>query len=137
MHVRVTSDANQESGVGVLVLEISGPTRKEFLHRTYGSGLSGLVVVLMCRDPDLNFKRRIRFSKKEKKLYMDVMLDLSQMMRADHAVRKRIITDQLATEVPAILRKYAFDDFDEARFVDDWKNWLREITTPEIQSGSV
>ncbi len=127
MFVRITSDANEESGVGEVVDEISGPTRKHFALKEYGAGLHGIGVVLMCRDPELNFKRRLRFSKKDKKLYMDVMLDLEEMSQSSHERRKQIILERLAEEIPATLSKYSIRDFDGVRFVKDLRAWLKEM----------
>ena len=127
MHVRITGDFNAESGVDEVLNELSGPIRRFFLPKDYGSGLSGLVIVLMCRDSGLNFKRRIRVSSKEKKLYMDVMLDLLQMRPAEHQERKRDIIERLAQEIPIVLRKYALKEFDEVRFVGDLKSCFRSI----------
>ena len=123
MELFITSDANEGSGVGKVVGEISGPTRKHF-ERDYGPGVNGICVCLMCRDPYLKFKRRLRFSKKDKVLYMDIMLDFPQMRELSHEQRKAIILQRLGDEIPTILRKYAFKEFDEPRFVDDLKNWL-------------
>ena len=127
MNLRITCDANSESGVGIIIDEISGPTRKHFLPKAYGDGLKGIVIVLMCRNPDLNFKQRIRFSKKDKTLYMDVMLDLKQMIRAAHQDRKRTIINRLTDEVPIIIHKYSFPDFDEKHFVEELKNCLNKF----------
>ena len=68
MHFRITADTNEESGVGGVVEELSGPTRLHFESLDYGSGLPRLCVVLMCRDPNLDFKRRVRFSKQDQTL---------------------------------------------------------------------
>jgi hypothetical protein len=130
MHLRITCDANDESGIGLVVDEISGPTRKHFVSKDYGDSLNGVVIVLMCRNPDLNFKRRLRFSKKDKKLYLDVMLDLKQMIQATHQDRKRAVINHLTDEVSKALRKYSMPNFDEMRFVDELRSWLKEI---EIQ----
>ena len=133
MHLRITSDANAESGVGEVVFEISGPTRKHFVSKDYGVGLLGVAVVLMCRNPELNFQRRLRFARKEKTVFMDVMLDLEQTRHADHERRKRIVVERLAEEIPAVLRKYSIQDFDEARFAEDLKSWVTEIgATPGV-----
>jgi hypothetical protein len=126
MHLRITSDANVESGVGQVVDEISGPTRRHFVPKSYGGGLAGVGVVLMCRDPKLNFKRRIRLARKERTLYMDVMLDLTEMRAADHGKRNLIIRERLIGEIPAIVRKYSVEDFDAPRFEQDLKAWLTE-----------
>jgi hypothetical protein len=126
-HLGITCDTNTESGVGKVVDEISGPTENHFVAKNYGLGLHGIGVVLMCRDPELNFKRRLRFSKKDKMLYMDIMLDLGQMRQAEHGVRKKIVVERLGEEIPTVLSKYSIGDFDEARFVKDLKGWLTEI----------
>ena|SRR6266498_5867797 len=133
MLVRITADANKESGVADVIFDISGPTRKYFATRDYGPGLHGLGVILMCRDSVLNFKRRLRLSRKDRTLYMDVMLDLERMRRSEHQSRKLVILELLAEEIPAILRKYSIADFDEVRFVEDLKRCLTEArATPRI-----
>ena len=124
MHFRITCGANKESGVGEVVDELSGPTRKHFVPRDYGSGLPRLGVVLMCRDPALNFKRRVRFSKKDQTLYMDVMLHLPEMIPLPHEERRGIIIDRLEQEIPENLNKYDFDNFDRSRFNSDLHEWF-------------
>jgi hypothetical protein len=124
MHVRITGDTNQESGIGPIIGAISGPTRQQFLPRSYGEGLLGIGVVLMCRDAGLKFKRRVRFAKKTKILYLDIMLDSKQMQMADPEVRKRVVLDRIAQEVPDLLRKYGFQDFDMVAFTEDLRSWL-------------
>ena len=123
----ITSDANSESGVGQVAVEICGPTRKHFATKNYGAGLRGIGVVLMCRNPELNFKQRLRLSKTDKKLSMDVMLDLAQMRDAGHEGRRQIIRERLTEEIPAVVRKYSIGEFDDARFAEDLKAWLTEI----------
>jgi hypothetical protein len=124
MHFRITSDANSESGLGEIVDELSGPARQFFAQRDYGAGLLGVVVVLMCRDPKLNFERRLRFARKEKKLFMDIMLDLDEMRHALPARRRAIIAGRLLLDIPEVVRKYAIKTFDEASFIVELKGWL-------------
>ena len=54
----VSCDADWESRVDRILNSLP-----EFEMRDYGSSLSEIFVILMCRDPDFNFKRRIRLSK--------------------------------------------------------------------------
>ena len=127
MRFVITSDANHESGVGEVVDELSGPTRQHFLPRDYGSGLPQLGVVLMCRDPHLNFKRRVRFSKKDQTLYMDVMLHLPDMIPLTHDERRSVIVQRLEQEIPDVLTKYEFPDFDQTRFESDLREWFTTV----------
>jgi len=125
MLISITSDSNKESGVGEVVDEISGPTKKYFLTKDYGVGLLGIGVVLMCRNPDLNFKRRVRFSKKEKILSMDIMLALDQAKQFVHKEKKNMIVDRILVEVPAVLQKYSISDFDKKSFLNDLEAYLK------------
>ncbi|PYJ51171.1 MAG: hypothetical protein DME83_07865 [Verrucomicrobia bacterium] len=127
MHFRVTADTNQESGVGAVVDELSGPTRKHFVPRDYGSGLPRLCVVLICRDPHLDFEKRVRFSKKDQTLYMDVILHLPEMIPLTHDERRRVILQRLELEIPEVLTKYEFRDFDRARFESDMHDWFTSV----------
>jgi hypothetical protein len=124
MDLRITCDADQKSGVGEVVGDLSGPTRKHFASRDYGSGLPGLGVVLICRDPGLNLKRRIRLSKRDRTLYMDVMLQLPDMTALAHDERCRIIMQKLEQEISQTLTKYEFAEFDQARFESDLRAWF-------------
>lgn len=127
MRFMITSDANKESGVGDVVTDLCGPTLQHFGPRDYGSGLPQLGVVLMCRDPYLNFKRRVRFSKKDQTLYMDVMLHLPDMIPLSHDERRRVIIQRLEMEIPQVLSKYAFRDFDQPRFESDLRAWFSTV----------
>jgi hypothetical protein len=124
MHLRITSDENERSGVGEIVDEISGPTRKHFVPEDYGVGLVGVVIVLTCRDPKLNFKRRVRFAKKERKVFLDIMLDLPTMIAASPEARKREVAQRLFNEVPEVLSRYKIPDFDKDAFVADLRTWI-------------
>ena len=54
------------------------------------------------------------------------MLDLEEMRQADQQIRKKIVAERLADEVPDVLRKYSISDFDKVRFIEDFKSWLLE-----------
>jgi hypothetical protein len=131
MRLNILCDVHWESRVDRTLRDLSSSGyRGLFDSRDYGQGLSGIAVVLMCRNPSLKFKRRVRFVRKEKTLHMDIMLDFDQMRKADDPLRTQMVADRLADEVPSVLRKYSFPDFDEARFVEDLKGWLKTIGNP-------
>ena len=90
--------------------------RKYFLEQDYGSFLEGVTVILMCQNPNLNLKRRIKLSKKEKKIYLDIMLDLNEFMGITQKEREKIIVEKLITEIPPIIIKYKLEGFNVSRF---------------------
>lgn len=49
----------------------------------------------MCLEPELNLNQRIRFSKKDKVLYMDIMLHLADFMNVEQTVREKIVGEKL------------------------------------------
>jgi|GEM_PF-1072940 len=98
--------------------------RQYFANIKYGKELDGITVVLMCQDPKLNLKQRIRHSKKERKLYIDIMLNMYEFMSINDEERVRIVSVKLLEEIPPIIKKYKFKDFDLLKFETDLKNWL-------------
>lgn len=101
--------------------------RRFFSEQYYGSTLNGITVLLICQDPSLNLKQRIRLSKKEKTIYMDIMLDLNQFLKIEQKEREKIVVEKLINETPAIIRKYRLEDFDILKFESDLKKWMIKI----------
>ena len=62
--------------------------------------------------------------KKEKTLYMDIMLDSKKMKSSVAKTRRRIIAQALEDEIPGVLSRYKIADFDMNRFVTDLKAWI-------------
>ena len=124
MHLRVTCDANIDSGVGEIVDEISGPLRRHFVPKEYGAGLLGIVVVLMCRDSELVFERRIRFARQEKKLYMDVMLNFENMRANSSASRKSVIAGRIIGEIRAVVEELKIEQFELNGFLSELNSWF-------------
>jgi hypothetical protein len=128
MRFNILSDTDWQSKVGEALAVIDKLGYFEyFSERNYGDGLLGVTVVFMCQDSTLNLKQRIRLSKKEKKLYMDIMLDLSTMINSDSKQRQKIIIECLEREVPEILSKYAIDDFNRMQFNEDLQSWINSV----------
>ncbi len=96
--------------------------RRFFEDKNYGSSLGGIVVGLMCHEPSLNLKQRIRLSKKEKIIYVDIMLDYTLFMKIDQNKRNEIVISKIKNEIPPIISKYKFEDFDLLRFENDLNN---------------
>lgn len=127
MRFSILSDANQESGLDEVFKDLSeNGFRKYFEPKFYDDSGINVTVILMCRDPSLDFKQRIRFSRKENKLYMDLMLDLNIMAPADLSTRKLIVGEKIVNEVPQIVAKKKFKDFDLPRFSRDLREWFEQ-----------
>lgn len=113
-----------------MITVISGPTRKYFLEKEYGSSIERIGVVFMCRDPKLTFKQRVRFSKRDKTLFADVMLDYQAMVTATNdEVRFNLMKEKLLTKLPAIIKNYKFPEFDNDEFTNNLQNILILIQT--------
>jgi hypothetical protein len=122
----VTCDANIESGIDKVIYGMNKEFDAYFGNRFYDDTGIEMAVILMCRDPRWNFKQRIRFKKKDNCLYIDIMFDLPVMEQTDAGTRKRIVAQKMTNEIPQIVAKYKFKDFDLTRFAADLRNWFED-----------
>lgn len=123
MRFSILCDINWESKVDQALRNLDIRELNKYLERkNIGSGLSGITICLMCRDPELKFKQRIRLSKKENKLYMDIMLDYNHFVQIENKQRQMIIGKSILNELPKTLKKYKLDDFS----IENLKNGLKE-----------
>ena len=128
MRFFITYDANWEAGLDEVLHNIHDHAIEDFFAaRDYGSSIEHIAIFLICRNPAYNFKQRIRFLKKEKTLYMDIMLDLDEFKRIDQTKRERIVAGKLVKEIPPVVAKYKFADFDLAKFETDLKSSFKRI----------
>ncbi|MES2018948.1 MAG: hypothetical protein V4484_20845 [Pseudomonadota bacterium] len=123
MRLNILSDSEWESGIGQVVVWLSKTEYfREFQERNYGSGLVAVAVNLICQNPIFLFERRIRYSKKEKKIYLDIMLNLSDFVNVSFDERRRIVLNALLKEVPEVIGKYSIESFDVKTFLADFNN---------------
>jgi|LakMenEpi03Aug12_release.lakeMendotaPanAssembly.Ray.scaffolds.fasta_scaffold587122_2 hypothetical protein len=128
MRFFITCDSFWEAQVDKVIDRIDDTGYKRyFSEQDYGTSLDGITVVLMCQAPNLNLKQRIRLSKKEKKIYLDIMLDLPHFLEIAQKEREKIIVDKLIAEIPSIITKYKLEDFNLMKFETDLKNWMSKI----------
>lgn len=80
----------------------------------------------MCRNPELNFKQRIRYTKKDQNLSFDLMLDYNQFVVMTPDQRVSEMCKRLLEEMPPIVKKYKFPDFDLDKFMDNLTSWFNE-----------
>jgi hypothetical protein len=57
---------------------------------------------------------------------VDIMLDLAVMTSSKTSTRKRIVAEKFLDEVPQIIAKYKFKEFDLPRFSADLRNWFKQ-----------
>lgn len=128
MKLSILSDADWDAKVDKVHFLLSDfGYRKFFERRSYGNSVEEVAVFLICRDPELNFKQRIKFSKRDKTLYLDIMLDLNQFRVIEQDEKNRIVAQKLVVEIPPIVAKYKFADFDLPGFEADLKGFLKKI----------
>jgi hypothetical protein len=125
MKLFISSDAHWESRLGQVLDELTDHKfRQHFEGQDYGTGLAGVSVIFMCRDPSYSFMRRVRFTKKDKNLHLDIMLDLPTMKAASPEDRKRVVAQPLFDEVPEVLVSYKIPDFNKDAFAVDLRRWI-------------
>jgi hypothetical protein len=125
MRLFITADFVHESGINE-VLDILDGTGyiNHFESISYGDGLIGVCIVLMCQEQSLGLKKRIRFSRKEKTIYMDIMLNLDEYITATPYWRVQNTLNKILNEMPAIIRKYKVKEFNTEQFISDVTNWF-------------
>ncbi|MGE3467283.1 MAG: hypothetical protein AB7J13_10150 [Pyrinomonadaceae bacterium] len=125
MRFFVTCDANQSAGLDDFLDFLY---RKEFdeffVDRQYDDGGTNLCVVLMCRDPQLRFEQRIRLSKVDNTLYLDILLHLPLIESMSATEKRTFIATKMLEEVPCVLGRYKKRDFDVLRFSRDLREWF-------------
>lgn len=128
MDFGITADSWWETRVSDTLSLIPHREFRDFFYlKDYGTDLNDIFIVLMCRHTEYNFKQRIRFIKKEKALYMDIMLDFDLFLKITQEERNRIVFEKLIKEVPEIIAKYKFKNFDLDTFKQDWTGLINSI----------
>jgi hypothetical protein len=126
MELFITCDANWDARLDKILDGLS-QGEESFRTKDYGTSMGAISIILMCRDPVYNFKQRIKFSKKEKRLSTDIMLDLEQFRVIELSVKEEIVAGKLLRELPVIIGKYKFEDFDLGRFENDLKILMKKL----------
>lgn len=123
----ITADSNVETGVGEATLSMASKDFYKFIEKQdYGISLKGVCVVFMCRDPERNFKQRIKNSKKDQTLYFDIMLDYNQFVVMGNEERVSEMCKKLLEEMPPIVKKFKFPDFNLDKFMANLTSWFNE-----------
>ena len=122
----ITCDCHQITGMLKIVemITISG-LEKKLASNNYGSSIKRLRVILFCHE--FEWKPRIRFTKNDKILGIDVIVDYTAMCKASFSERKLIVGQRMMADLAQVIAKYKFEDFDLPRFLLDLEVELKSI----------
>src|ERR1051325_5407493 len=80
MKVNVLGDYHWESRIDRVLKDLAASGyRGLFEERDYGSGLTSLIVVVICQNPELDLKKRVVYTEADHTLSLDIMLGLTEM----------------------------------------------------------
>lgn len=68
----------------------------------------------MCRLPELDFRKRVRFSKKNLELYSDVMLNYEVMVQSSMRDRMLYVADQINIQISDVVRNKKYMNLKES-----------------------
>jgi hypothetical protein len=131
MRINLLLDISWESKIDHAVKVVD---TAPLLDVDYGQGLSSVVVVLNCQDPELGLNQRVRLTKATNTLYIDIMLDLQLFVRATHIERRQEIYEQVIGQVGDVLKKRRVKNFDFERFLADISGLLNSQLNGENSS---
>ena len=123
----LTADSNIETGVGDASVIIASNDFYKFMEvQEYGEDIKHLAILFICRDPELKFKQRIRYTKKDQALCIDLMLDYNQFVEMSMQQRISTMCEKVLEEIPSIVKKYKFSDFDLDKLINNFSYWFDE-----------
>lgn len=129
MNLKILCDINWESKVDHAVKVIDKALMSD---RDYGDEIDKIVVILNCRSPELEHQQRIRFAKKERIFYVDVMLNLAEFVRSTHVARRRRIFEELTAQLRDALHARKLRNFRVDEFMSDLSTALDlQLNGPE------
>jgi hypothetical protein len=125
MKFKILADFDDESGLMDVLRDMRNIGFALSVEKNdYGKGVSCICPLLMCQPSYLKLKPRVRFSKKDLTLYMDIMLDLESMKSANGPTRRKLVASALVVGVPAVLARYKIEDFAKADFEKYFREWI-------------
>ena len=128
MRFGIVSDASYEAKISQVTGAFHARELEDWLHfKNYGGDIVDIGIVLMCRNPEYNFKQRIRMDRKNKILSIDLMLDY-YYFTSDITPEDRIsvVAKKIMEEIPPIVKKYKLKDFDLDLFMEDINGHLKK-----------
>lgn len=127
MKMFITSDADAQSGIGELVDTVSGPCWRHFQRFDFGDEVAGICVVLVCQPLSIGLKPRVSYSKKERQLYLDVMIDPAEVKRMPLSDFRHMLFDRITNNISTVLAKYRLKEFRSNDFIEALRSWFSEM----------
>ncbi|ATQ78415.1 hypothetical protein CR152_30805 [Massilia violaceinigra] len=124
MKCDIVGESDHDSGLSNVLYWLSRPEQSEAFAKDYGEGLGELVIDVICSKLLDGVKPRIRFAKKTKSLSMDIMLDYDDFAPLTAEGKKKRVLERLLEDVPLIVRKYKFADFNTELFLLDFNRYF-------------
>ena len=115
MKLMVLCDASWDAGIAEILDDLDESTLLRPMD--VGNGLREIVVVLMCLDLDFEWKKRLRYSRKDATIYTDIVLDYHYFKEIGHEERRRVVAHALLDEMTFLTGKYKIPDFDAEKFL--------------------
>lgn len=123
MVVQILSDSDWEAKVDHATRGLS--LRRHFECLDFGGGVLKLCIILNARNRELEHRRRERFTKADKCLSFDVMLDRDLLIHSTHQRRRDIICESVCSDLSQTLDRRRIPDFDSATFLAEFARVIR------------
>jgi len=79
----------------------------------------------MCRNPELKFRQRRKWSKDESKFATDIMLPYQEMVDGDERARVSLTAQALLSQLPKMMRAKNVENFDVDAFEQDLRTTIK------------
>ena len=127
MKITLSGDIENKTKLSELIYQFNIYERLDFFSKGYGEPIDEIFMVLFCHKSTLIHKKRVRFVKKEKVLYHDIIINYEKYMPMTWAERKEYVAKEILSELEKTIKKYRFKDFDLERFIGDLGIWLKKL----------
>ena len=106
---------------------VTGAVFTYFMDKDYGASITSICISLLCIDRDHRFKERTRYTKGDCALDVILVFELESLRKMAVADRPPFFANRLMAELPPIITKYKFADFDLPRFENDFHAYFKEL----------
>lgn len=129
-HISSSADAWEDSGIIPLLHEMTigrafrDKIEDNFIYRNYGNNEIELFFVVNCLK--FQVKNRVRFSKIDKRLYWDVILNYEIIKKASMEEKKEILAKSIIESFD-VLDKYKKLNLNKDKIKEDAKKYFVEL----------